>query len=465
MRRTFRSASTILAATLIAATGSLHSEGTAVAQSTAGSGEHFPSCEDVGSFEAPEAWYSDSPIYVANEMPIGKLRRWARGKPGFQEIWIDRDHLGWITVGFTEKAAARQAELKRKFPEVGAVAVKVPHTRQELSKLQHRVGEALLAEFPSWSTNAATHKGVVEVTVNVLTDDVVSYMADRFGGEPICLDGVFSPDSVPVPGPQLESGDGWRFLGDERDTGPTYRTGIASDAESYATLWAEFGLSEPAPAVDFENEVAIAFAAAFGSSCKNTRLDDVVVDNDRALIYPLIVAPDAPFICTSDARPHPYVVSLDRERLPAGPFVIQLDAADPPEGAPKARTAVDIDLSQPGVIAGPGDVHFDNAGSTPAVLVSGTIIEPRVQTRYRLDVRCGIEWLGRVNDVDWRASGPDGAAGDVPAKWQDEVQVDGSIELNIRLRTRNEPRIEARTNHHSVIYRPTTDTPPECALP
>ena len=65
------------------------------------SSEGFPRCEDVPPITAPADWYRDSPIYVGNEMPIEAIQQWASGQPGFQELWIDRQHHGWITVGFT----------------------------------------------------------------------------------------------------------------------------------------------------------------------------------------------------------------------------------------------------------------------------------------------------------------------------------------------------------------------------
>lgn len=53
-------------------------------------------------------------------MRVGRIRAWAAGKPGFEEIWIDREHLGWVTVAFSVDAEARQAELEETFPDVGA---------------------------------------------------------------------------------------------------------------------------------------------------------------------------------------------------------------------------------------------------------------------------------------------------------------------------------------------------------
>jgi hypothetical protein len=44
---------------------------------------------------------------------------------------------------------------------------------------------------------------------------------------------------------------------------------------------------------------------------------------------------DNDLACTDDANPTAYVVALQRDRLPAGPFVVQLGPQDPPGGAPR----------------------------------------------------------------------------------------------------------------------------------
>jgi hypothetical protein len=202
------------------------------------------------------------------------------------------------------------------------------------------------------------------------------------------------------------------------------------------------------------------FGAVYGSSCPDLRLDDVVVDLERALVYAEIVLVDAPSACTDDANPHAYLVALLRSRLPAGPFSIQLGAEDPPSGAPEERTLVDVDLSTPGAVAGPGDVHGDPSLPEPFMNESGAIVEPGYPAPYRLYVHCGIEWLGYVNDIAWRMD----AAGDlgVPPEWQPAVGESESIDLSILLRTDPEPIIEATANGHTIVYRPVAEDPPGC---
>ena len=97
-------------------------------------------CGDLEPTRAEPEAYRDKPVYVGNEMPAQRIRRWARTKPGFVDVWIDRERNGWVTAMFTEGAEARQAELEREFPGIGAVAVEVDNSRMELRRLAKRVG-------------------------------------------------------------------------------------------------------------------------------------------------------------------------------------------------------------------------------------------------------------------------------------------------------------------------------------
>ena len=388
---------------------------------------------------------------------------WARTQPGFEELWIDRDHLGWVTVGFSQDVDARQADIERLFPGDGVVAVAVPHTRRELRQLQHRVTAALPAVSDSFAVGASVNRGVVEVGVGALTDEVLALLQEEFSGAPICVDGR-DPSTLPSPGPQPQGGDGWRLLGAERGVGLTYRTGIATDARSLARLWRQSGLPGEPPEVDFEREVAVWFAHVYGSSCPNQRLDDVVVDVARALLYPLIVDPDAPLFCTDDANPYAFVVAVDRAELPAGPFVIQLDADDPPAGAPRERTVVDVDLSRPGAVAGPGDVHRDRAHREENVLETGGVMEPGFARPYRLrclvrDRLAGRGQCHRLARRTWPRMRPPGS----------RRHGSHSSRRTARSRSRScllvepEPRIEVTANGHTVSYRPSTEPPPDCS--
>jgi hypothetical protein len=392
-------------------------------------------------------------MYVFNEMPEDEVRAWAEDQPGFQSIWIDRDHNGWITVAFSEDAAARQADLELQFPGVGVVAVEVDWSVEELGALQNRVTRELRSFLDSFSTFTAEDKGVVVVQVGALTEEVLAELAARFGGERVCLEGI-DPAILPEPGPQPMAGEGWRLLVDQAGVGYPYRTGIAYDNSSLKQLWEEIGIGDPLPEVDFQAEVVVWFGAVFGSGCSNIRLDDVLLTGP--VLHPLIVLPEPPAGCNLDANPHAYLVAVERAKLPPGPFLIQLQAEDPPRGATEERTVVDADLSRPGAVAKPDQVGPDPDFPPPFFYTSGAFIEPDFAAPYRADLRCGIEWLGEINGYSWQTTET------LPPAWADRIADDGTMETSILLLIDPEPRIEATAWGITLVYLPTNQPLPGC---
>jgi hypothetical protein len=429
---------------------------TAPPASTATSGgvvaSTLPSCSEFPQIFAPDEAYGDSPMYFANEMPTEQVRAWASTQPGFEAIWLDREHNGWITVAFSEDAATRQAELATEFPDVGVVAVQVDWTLTELDNLQQRVTDFLSGLVDSSAVGRSENRGVVDITVGIIDDDVRAEIEQEFGGERVCLDAA-DPSTLPAPGPQAAAGDGWRLLVDRIDVGDIYRTAIAFDDESLNELWETIGLDDPLPLVNFNDEVVIWFGAVFGSSCPNLRLDDVVVDG--GLVHALIVMPDPPVVCTDDANRRAFVVAVERSKLPVGPFRIQLSADNPPAGFPEERTLVDADLSQPGAVAGPDQVHPDPSPLTPFAVTTGDIIEPGYPTLYEMNVRCGIEWLGELNFYRWRTDET------MPPAWEDLVE-DGKLRVDVVLIIEDDPVVQASAGGATLTYRPTNELVPEC---
>jgi hypothetical protein len=429
--------------------------GTAPAPDASRPTTSIPLCGEVPRISAPAELYRDSPIYVGNEMPAQEIQAWAEDKPGFEEIWIDRDHGGWVTVAFSTDAAARQAELADAFPGVGVVAVEVGWTMRELEDLQQRVGEEL-GPLLEVSTGISVQQGVVNIGVGVLDPKRLAEIEARFGEERICVEGT-PPEQAPADGPQPLSGDGWRLLADEQGVGEAYRTGIASDEDSYRDLWESVGLATDRPPVDFESEVVIWFGAVYGSSCPEIRLDDVLTDLELALVHADIVLIGGARFCTADANPRAYVVALERSKLPGAPFAIQLNAEDPPPGAPEERTIVEADLSVPGAVARPDQVHGDPSLPLPNILGSGAIIETGYPATYGFSTHCGIAWLGEINSVRWRTD-----AADIPAAWTSAVDDAGFLVVEVLLETDPEPMLTATANGHSVTYVPTLDEQPDC---
>jgi hypothetical protein len=421
----------------------------------------IPRCEDVPRVTAPAEAYRNTPIYVGNEMPVEAVRDWAIGQPGYEEIWIDREHNGWIAVAFSQDAAVRQRDLEREFPGVGVVAVPVDWTTAELEALQRRIHEALPPDVMTGS-GTLVMQGVVMIGAGIVTPERVALIEAKFSGERVCLEGIDAADA-PAPGPQQPAGVGWRLLATE-PTGFPYRTGIAWDAASLEDLWVTADVSAPIPPVDFATEIVIWFGAVYGSSCPDLRLDDVVVDGGRRIVHADLVLVDTPMGCTADANPRAYLVAVQRWALPAAPFAIQLTAEGPPGGAPEERTVVEADLRVPGSVAAPEQVHADPAlmQPEPQFVVSGDTIETDIPNEYRLTVHCGVEWLGTLNDVTWRTAVPEGAMDWVPPAWQQVVAMDESIVVTVVMSPGPDPTVTATANGLDLVYRPAREPAPGC---
>ena len=421
-----------------------------------------PRCDDIPMISPPDEAFRDTPVYVGNEQPTEALNAWARTKPGFEELWIDRDHHGWVVIGFSRDAAARGAELAEAFPGVGAVTVEVPRTAAELEALQRRVHEVLPPEVAGGSSAMTTH-GVVQIMVGVATPERIAAVEAAFAGEPVCIAGT-DPADAPAAGPQQPAGDGWRLLATEA-TGHAYRTGIAFDDASLAALWDLSGVSAPLPTIDWEREVVVWLGAVYGSSCPDLRLEDVVFDTGQRLVHADIVLPDPPVACTDDANPRAFLVAVDRVRLPPPPFAIQLSSEDPPGGVPEERTVVDADLRAPGSVAEPDQIHGDPnllGPQGPEAVQSGDTIETGFPATYRMSVHCGVEWLGELNGVQWRTLVPAGVGDFLPAEWKQVVAMDESIVLEVLMTEGPNPTLTATANDHAVVYRPADEPHPGC---
>ena len=421
-----------------------------------GGSEALPSCDQVPTITAPDDHYADRPVYVGNEMPIDEVQSWASTQPGFQTLWIDREHNGWITLAFSEDAESRRSDVQDLFPGAGIVVVEVEWTMDDLEALQ----AALPARFePGFvqTTGISVTQGVVTVGIGPLTAERIAIANEELAGEPVCLEGI-DPELVPEPGPQPQAGEHWRLLADEM-TGHAYRTMIATDQADFETLWREAGVTSPLPNVDFEREIVIWFGAVYGSSCPNLRMDDVVID-DR-VVYPEIVIVDAPMACTDDANPHAYVVAIERSALPSDGFVVRLQAEEPPPGVVDQQTTVSGDVTIPGAhVTGTRDELPTDPGLP--IVGNGGVIEPGYPWLYRLYTHCGVEWLGEINGVQWRAEQVDDSVDFVPDEWRGETDDEQHITVEILLKEGDPPVLEASAAGHTVRYLPATEDPPGC---
>lgn len=419
------------------------------------------SCGPFGVLAADESVYREQPVYIANEMPVDEVRNWAVGQPGFADIWIDREHNGWIGVGFTSDVAARQADLEREFPAVGVAAVPIEFTMAELTALQAEVFAVMAANGVGQSGGISVPSGRVSVFVGVLDAETLEPFAP-FADRPVCFEGVDPADAV-QDGPQPTAGDGWRLLAAER-TGFSYRTGVATSDAQYERLWARSGVGTERPIVDFDGEIVVWFGAVYGSGCE-IRMDDVVIDRERAVVHGDFVIPGNPGECNADANPEAYVVAVERSVLPTGPFSVQLSESDPPPGAPGERTVVDVDLSAPGSAAPDEAIHEDadlGAQAADPSLVAGDFVEPGFPQRYVLDMACEFDVVGPFNDVMWQAVN-DGISQNPHPAWSTMADAGGSLATELELGV-DPPVLTLSANGHVEIYEPsdrdaTTDCP------
>lgn len=368
----------------------------------------FPSCVDAPTITADAALYRDEPRYGNATELVDAVRAWASSQMGFEELWLDRDHHGWVTVGFHGAdldIAALQEQVAQEFPGEGVVVVAVPYTLAELQDLSDRVMPALAAAdaAPTGGVALGVPRGLLSL-YGVPASPEAEEALRQFAGEPLCVDAVDASAFVPE-GDQPTEGEGWRLLGHEEDAGEAYRTGVATTDAQLVALWQESGLGGEVPDADWQAEIVVWFGAVFGSGCP-VRLDGVVVDG-TTLHGEIVVPGSGPdSACNEDANPHSFVVAVERALLPVGPFVVQLDATDPPPGAPEERTVVDVDLSAPGSSATDDQLHPDPAaGPQPGPLIEdGYDQMPDQGARYVWHPRlqCSGVVIGPIDGTLWR---------------------------------------------------------------
>jgi hypothetical protein len=400
------------------------------------------SCEDIDTPYAPEDWYSDTPIYVGNEMPIEHVQAFARDLEGFRDIWIDRAHHGWIGVGFDDAdVEAHQAALEEAFPGVGVVAVEMPYTADELADISADIESRLPDGFEVSGFDDL--RGYVQVFVGPLTTENIAAATEAIGSAPACIAG-FDPATVPAPGPQPAGGDGWAYLGEADTMLDSEYPRIITDVEGLNATWEELGIGGPPPVVDFDRQLALYLVTGHSGSCPETRLDDMVVDGN--LLYAVIPSTTPMtegLACTADWVPRTYLVAIDRDRLPAPPFQI---AAEKEYGA---RVEVTTDLQVPGSSPAQGEVNPAEIVPEREVTALPYWIETEFPWPLIVDPACGVDYLGVINDVHWhRAEG----AG-VPEEWK-EATVDGLLDLELLMTPGPEPTLTVSAGGVEILYLP-----------
>jgi len=354
-------------------------------------------------------------------------------------------------VGFTEQVEEARAEAAERFADDGVAVVEVERSLDELLALQEQVHErSALAQGSSSNVRI----GRVEVHVAYLTEDVHAALSEEFAGEPVCVSGG-DPADAPPEGPQPQAGDGWRLLAAEKGAAPPYSTGVATTPEQVQQELGAAGVGTVDTEVDLEQEVLVWFGVPYGSSCDDLRFDGIVIAGapDDPRLYADVIDTSGAMACTSDlVGGWAFVVAVDRDVLPNGPFTVQLDESGPPAGAPEEATLVDADLSAPGATATDDQLGPREPDPKANLVHTGDVVEPGFPTEYLLYVHCGVGALGELNDVFWVSQDQDLWYGDVPEPWQELQDEDQELVVEVLLETGDPPMLTATANGHSVAY-------------
>lgn len=453
---------------------------------------------------APEDWYRAEPRYVGNEQPRDDVVGWAEHQPGFQSVWIDRDHNGWITLAFNRPVEEIQRDLEARFPDAGVVAVEVEWEMDHLWRLQSRVLEALQETGLAAAVSASATSGYVEVNFGIL-DDTAASVLEPLTGEPICVTGRDRAESRV--GPQADGGEGWRLLAAEGSAqhrrgdrepaqlaGPPPTPGgielgnrieLATTPGQYGASWGaalsavDGGLSAGMvqPEVDFDNEIVVLANLLESGSCPQLIFG---IEVEGPSVEVVTGVSDEKVTCTDDGNPLTWAVAIERSVLPAGPFTLKSLAGwrEPIE------LGVDVDLSQPGAevadtatIAARGALAPwatpDPRPTAPPSQVLPTPLPAQKRSPFPDALEPGFarpmavhrdcfSALGPLNGYVWTPINPELRAAGPPDAWL-STEVDGELQLELLLSDASTegPTLDIRAGGRTERFK-ITDTEPAC---
>jgi hypothetical protein len=237
----------------------------------------------------------------------------------FAGLFIDPPGSGRFVMLFTRNVEEHAAAIRSIHPTVRVERARF--TEAELIEILE-TAMAALSEMPGVEPIAGGLDTIGNVvTIDVKADDPTLELRVelQYGGR---VDLTVHP--VPGPWSNVEAGDGWRLLAaGEAPHGEAYTVRAAPDPAALAELWAAAGFDGAAPEVDFGSEVVVSFAHGIGSSCPETRLDDVHIG--EGVVFSVVNDPLEPRACTADLTGAAvFVVAIERTAPPAERFTLQL---------------------------------------------------------------------------------------------------------------------------------------------
>ena len=134
---------------------------------------------------------------------------------------------------------------------------------------------------------------------------------------------------------QPTNGDGWRLLGMQRGLGDPGTIDSLLDSAALEAAFAFLHLAPPPP--DALGSPAFLFTGVGTVGCP-ARFDGVRFD-PAARVVTATIAVRLVFDCDPSRVPESFIVAIDRERLPSGPFRIRLE-----DSLSRATSEIDVDL-------------------------------------------------------------------------------------------------------------------------
>jgi hypothetical protein len=238
------------------------------------------------------------------------------------------NEAGHVVLLFTTDLDRHAAAIRDLHHGADAEVRKCTYTQAELQAVQADLDfKTLKAEgIEMMDAGIDVVQNVVLIGAKSDRADAKSFLENRYGGKLIAT-------IYPLPGAwsNLLTGDGWRLLAVIESNGRwAYTVHAATTASEFDDLWSQLSTDADQPSIDYSSEIALFFGEAIGSSCKELRLDGVVIDLTRRLVVDQVSDPLAPRVCTADLYgAQVFIVALERAKLPQMPFTAQIENPPP----------------------------------------------------------------------------------------------------------------------------------------
>jgi hypothetical protein len=243
----------------------------------------------------------------------------ARHEDEFAGLYVEDQRRGSFVMMFTDRLEEHAAAVAEIWPRVTVRGARF--SEAELTAVLERLDLAGMAADGIEPLSAGLDTMNNRVTLDVKSDDptLEARLELQYGG-------MVDVTVHPLPGEwsNVADGDAWRLLATgEAGGAEAFTVRAATDEAAWDELWDGLGLPGGRPRVTLADEVVVTFAHGIGSSCREMRLDDVVIEG--GVVFSVTSDPLAPRACTADlAGAAVFVVAVERASLPADGFTLQL---------------------------------------------------------------------------------------------------------------------------------------------